>query len=1322
LKFTNKRKNQVKYIVFIFIIITVLLKFDNTYAQEDVKSPFILKELSISTSGADKKGRIHLRVEPIADGDVSFEFHADPKLKVKNETYDRTPSRQTRKSTIEMNLPLNAIEDGFHFVELGMGFKAKDAKKDRVASYQSFPIYFQIKNGEVVEQGDKPNEVFNQPSKVIYDNKPKAIAEFEPITNNSTKSLLNVEQVGSAYRIHVYIHGQVRYQQTSLAYGFSSVYKGMPATTVYLDWDEDNDPTTRYTPPYSSNIEHVGYAKTDMNGNYYFNFYFNSDYPANYYASFIRIEGNAANEATFNGDRGNGAQFVPIDPTQKFSLSGLTDNVVGEVNPTIEANEGSALRHLYRARLFAIDRLGFTPNGIRFYIRHNAPNSWFAADGADGSYGVSTSLPHILFNQIVGTHVGYHEYGHFVEWNKIGYILYDDLPGGHYFELETTDNNAWTEGWAEFYGAATHDYYYSIELPSLLEHETRTGGDAYYEFLDYGQTWITPGYNRNNTKVEGAVASFFYSIYDDVTRRASGYTGDNDDVAIPGFVILNNLWKNSSSAAGSSRIEKFKNGLLYNVITADVQSLNNSINSLYSYIIEQIGKPRSATPTILSINSALRSLSWNDNTCPSSLTYYREGSNSAFPYYPVLNQEEGFKVYRKLVSGFWDGTLNGYSLIATVGANVTSWTDMDYLIGTYSYIVVAYNSSGNSIPKAQAVVTYQEGEIKSNITMSGNINISNSITVFSGATLTVTQGTTITFSNGSSLIVNGTLTANGGTDINKITFDRSGTTGTWGSIKFDGAGASSSVLNNIEVKNATNIQILNNANVTIQNSIIRDCTQGIYIYNASPQILNNQILYPLQHGIYVDASGKIPLILNNKITKSSGQQNYKQYQGIILYNGIVGYIAHNDISGFDCGIYVGGGSNAKFTDYNWQTYSPNNRFTGNRYGIMVGWGSYLAAGVGWAQYWYNSIYNNDNYNIYVYQSSTAYAQYNYWGVGSSKQYFDWNSSLTPLPALSNDPWGSQSAVKAFAPTDIVIHEVQPMPTRAKSTTATKGSLEQIQLAALTNDLGTAKDEDEFMNGIRLEEEGKIDEAIEQLKKVVKNKKYGPYAITELAGIKERYEKENVQTYFEDLLKDPNEVNKSRIKKHLAGFYLSKDEVDRATAIFDELKDNKSSKKDNFEGLYEKFNFLLHIKKDVVSARNLLAEIKDKFGDDEETRMHIATAEMLISGNNNFALGKKQNETTVTNDNEVVKEYALFNNYPNPFNPSTTITYQLPKSGNVTVKIFDILGNEVKTLVNEQQEMGRYTVQFDASSIASGMYVYQLKANDYIATKKMILTK
>ena len=107
---------------------------------------------------------------------------------------------------------------------------------------------------------------------------------------------------------------------------------------------------------------------------------------------------------------------------------------------------------------------------------------------------------------------------------------------------------------------------------------------------------------------------------------------------------------------------------------------------------------------------------------------------------------------------------------------------------------------------------------------------------------------------------------------------------------------------------------------------------------------------------------------------------------------------------------------------------------------------------------------------------------------------------------------------------------------------------------------------------------------------------------------------------------------------------------------------------------------------------------------------------------NKSLPKKYNNEIALADNSVPKEYKLEQNYPNPFNPATTINYQLPKSGSVTLKIFDILGNEVKTLVNEQKEMGRYTAQFDASSLASGMYLYQLRVNDYTSTKKMMLLK
>ena len=667
----------------------------------------------------------------------------------------------------------------------------------------------------------------------------------------------------------------------------------------------------------------------------------------------------------------------------------------------------------------------------------------------------------------------------------------------------------------------------------------------------------------------------------------------------------------------------------------------------------------------------------------------------------------------------------GYSLVdaAYIGMWKLGWQNI--VIGD-PLTTIAWGKQSLTEDKTLSGTNLVTGEVTvpsgKTLTIAANavINFKHNGSLVVNGNLTIGQGAKLNFFNGSSIVVNGVLTANG-ISTNKITFDRSVTTGTWGPLKFDGTGASASVLDNVVVKNATNIQIVNNANVTIQNSTIQDCTQGIYVYNASPQILNNQILYPIQHGIYVDASGKNPLMLNNTITKASSQPTYKQNQGIILYNGTLGYIAHNDIRGFDHGIYLGG-SNAYFTNYSWQNFYPNNRLTANYYGIMVGWGSYLNAGAGMNYCWNNSIANNDNYNIYVYQSSTAWAQYNYWGVGSPKQYADGTSNLYALPALASDPWGSQSAVKGFIPTDVAMPEVQLMQTSDKFTSAIKGSFKQVQSAALNNDLGTTKDEDEFMKGIRLEQEGKIDEAIDYLKQLVKSKKYGLYALTGLAGLKERYGKENVETYFEDLLKDPNEGNKSRIKKHLANFYLNKNEDDRAVALFDELKDDKNSKRDNFEGLYEKFNFMIHKKKDLETSKTLLAELKNKFADDADAMIHITTAELLISEKNNFALSKKQSESEVTTEVDVPKEYALFNNYPNPFNPVTTITYQLPKDGYVTLKIFDILGNEVKTLVNDQKEVGKYTVQFDASSLASGMYVYQLRVNDYTSTKKMLLLK
>ncbi|NLH61155.1 MAG: T9SS type A sorting domain-containing protein [Ignavibacteriales bacterium] len=89
---------------------------------------------------------------------------------------------------------------------------------------------------------------------------------------------------------------------------------------------------------------------------------------------------------------------------------------------------------------------------------------------------------------------------------------------------------------------------------------------------------------------------------------------------------------------------------------------------------------------------------------------------------------------------------------------------------------------------------------------------------------------------------------------------------------------------------------------------------------------------------------------------------------------------------------------------------------------------------------------------------------------------------------------------------------------------------------------------------------------------------------------------------------------------------------------------------------------------------------------------------------------------------VPDEYSLSQNYPNPFNPSTTIRYSIKTGGEVTLRVYDILGNEVATLVNEVQEPGYYTVNFNGANLSSGVYVYTLESGEFSGVKKLLLMK
>jgi len=89
---------------------------------------------------------------------------------------------------------------------------------------------------------------------------------------------------------------------------------------------------------------------------------------------------------------------------------------------------------------------------------------------------------------------------------------------------------------------------------------------------------------------------------------------------------------------------------------------------------------------------------------------------------------------------------------------------------------------------------------------------------------------------------------------------------------------------------------------------------------------------------------------------------------------------------------------------------------------------------------------------------------------------------------------------------------------------------------------------------------------------------------------------------------------------------------------------------------------------------------------------------------------------------IPERFLIAQNYPNPFNPSTKIKYQIPELSFVTLKVFDFLGNEIATLVNEEKPVGSYEVNFSATALPSGVYFYRLQAGSFIETKKMVLMK
>ena len=186
-------------------------------------------------------------------------------------------------------------------------------------------------------------------------------------------------------------------------------------------------------------------------------------------------------------------------------------------------------------------------------------------------------------------------------------------------------------------------------------------------------------------------------------------------------------------------------------------------------------------------------------------------------------------------------------------------------------------------------------------------------------------------------------------------------------------------------------------------------------------------------------------------------------------------------------------------------------------------------------------------------------------------------------------------------------------------------------------------------------------------------------------------------------------------------------------VYDKLGENKWQFQIELNRIYDDFsgNYLYE---EIVNAplvtNNNLVLITTTFGNiyiiKENPAFHLMEELpqwATFKGSNQRTGMSSFTITSVENsNNDFPTNYSLSQNYPNPFNPSTTIIYSLPQRGFVNLTIYDILGRKISTLINGEQAMGNYKIEFNASNLTSGIYFYTLQSGDFVATKKLILLR
>ncbi|MEJ2616628.1 MAG: FlgD immunoglobulin-like domain containing protein, partial [Ignavibacteriaceae bacterium] len=616
-------------------------------------------------------------------------------------------------------------------------------------------------------------------------------------------------------------------------------------------------------------------------------------------------------------------------------------------------------------------------------------------------------------------------------------------------------------------------------------------------------------------------------------------------------------------------------------------------------------------------------------------------------------------------------------------------------------------ASGNSLGFLPSTIS-----TGSNITIGGeNVALGN-VGVF--GTLNVSPGASIKFYNNSSLVIysgsnfNATGTAN-----NMITFDfisksnngikfqvEAGGTLEYCNIKNAYYGVYCTSTGNPNVgHNAPSIQYcnINHNNYGIyyyysgipthsptHNTIQYNTYDGIYLYITSPQSISwNTIRNNGRYGLYCYYGQ--PRISNNTFS-NNGIYCYNTSG----YNGVFPYINYNTIS--NAGDALTCNSNSKCNLLSSPSGYGYNTITNAFYALVLNYSSTIYANNG-----YNSIYNNE-ISIYARNNSVANVTYNCWDESSPRMLVSGGSIVNWYPSLG--PCGGGSLAKISSGENSTVNS-------SSGSDSTKS--------------GDFVIDDELLLALQYMLDGKYDDAISLYYKRLKNGKdinEKKYTLSQIAECYRRGSKDNfidfldnkVRTSSNGILSKSDELYAESLELENI-IHVNEGKIDKAIENLNVIKSTFSKNENIYKHALFNLVNLNFFENNLAEAEENLAEMRKYYTDDKLTNI----AETLLEGKNENG-SEKINKMEVENKTsaEVPKEFALLGNYPNPFNPSTSISYNLPKISSIEIEIYDILGHKVKEFYITSQSAGTQSVIWNGTNnnnekVSSGIYLYHLKA-------------